>query len=318
MRKIIVLDGKTMGNVDFNLLKSLGEVEYYDLTKAEEVKERITDANVILTNKVVLNADSLKSANNLELICEMATGFNNIDTEYAKSRGIAVTNVAGYSTNTVAQHTFATLLHIYDEIAYYDNYVKSGEYSKSPIFTHIDREFNDVAGKKWGIIGLGAIGRKVAQIATAFGAEVQYYSASGNNNTPDYNRVELDELLATSDIISIHSPLNEKTSGLINYENLKKMKKEAVLINMGRGPIVVEEDLAKALDEDLIKAAALDVFVVEPISEKSPLTKIKNKEKIVLTPHIAWASVEARERLFRDLIKNIEAFYKGEKRNRIV
>lgn len=318
MKNIVVLDGKTLGSVDFNLLKTFGEVKVYDITKGNEVEERIKDAHIILTNKVILNEDNLKKASNVELICEMATGYNNIDVEYAKSRGIAVTNVAGYSTNTVAQHTFATLLHLYDEIAYYDNYIKSGEYAKSPIFTHIDREYNDIAGKKWGIIGLGAIGRKVAAIATAFGAEVQYYSASGKNNNPDYDKVGLDELLTTSDIISIHAPLNDTTTGLINYENLKKMKNNAVLINMGRGPIVVDEDLAKALDENLIKGAALDVFVTEPIKEENPLLKIKNKEKLVVTPHIAWASVEARERLFDGILENIKAFYSGEQKNRIV
>jgi len=318
MRKIVILDGISMGNVDFSLLDSLGEVTYYDLTEDNEVASRIQDANVILTNKVELNRDNLSNAKNLELICEMATGFNNIDIEYAKEKGIAVTNVAGYSTNSVAQHTFATLLHLYNEIAYYDDYVKSGNYAKSPIFTHIDREFNDISGKIWGIIGLGAIGRKVAAIATAFGAKVQYYSASGNNNNADYTKVELDELLSTSDIISIHAPLNDKTLGLINYENLKKMKKSSVLVNMGRGPIVKEEDLAKALDEGLIKGAALDVFVSEPIGKDSPLLQIKNKDRLVATPHIAWASVEAREKLFGYLIENIEAFYKGEKKNRIV
>ncbi|MDD7793113.1 D-2-hydroxyacid dehydrogenase [Clostridium sp. 'White wine YQ'] len=318
MRSIVILDGRTMGNVNFELLKEFGDVKYYDITPSELVAERVKDANVILTNKVVLNESNLSGNTKLELICEMATGYNNIDVEYAKERNIAVTNVAGYSTNTVAQHTFATLLHIYDEIAYYDNYVKSGEYSKSPIFTNLDKEYNDISGKTWGIVGLGAIGRKVAQIAVAFGANVQYYSTSGQNNNSDYKRVELDELLRTSDILSIHSPLNDKTQGLMNYDNISKMKKNAVLINMGRGPIVVDEDLARALDEDIIKAAALDVFKVEPINEDNPLLKIKNKQKLVVTPHIAWASLESRERLFSNLIDNIKAFYAGENKNRIV
>ncbi|MEQ8199165.1 MAG: NAD(P)-dependent oxidoreductase, partial [Clostridiaceae bacterium] len=226
--------------------------------------------------------------------------------------------VAGYSTASVAQHTFATLLHIYDEIAYYDNYVKSGEYSKSHTFTNLDREFRDISGKVWGIIGLGAIGKRVARIAEAFGVEVQYYSTSGVNNSSEYKNVSFDELLKTSDIISIHAPLNEKTSGLINYDAISRMKRNAVLINMGRGPIVVEADLAKALNEHLIKAAALDVFQTEPIKEDNPLLSISNKEKLVMTPHIAWASLESRERLVNEIIKNISAFYKGEKRNRIV
>lgn len=317
MKKIVVLDSKTLGNVNFDKLKEFGEVVLYEKTKAEEVEERVKDASIILTNKVVLNKDNLKNAEKLEIICETATGFNNIDTEYAKSKNIAVTNVAGYSTPTVAQHTFATLLHLYDKIGYYDEFVKSGEYSKSGMFTNLDKPFNDIEGKKWGIVGLGNIGKKVAKIAEAFGAEVVYYSTSGKNNNSDYKRVELDELLSESDIISIHSPLNTNTQGLFNYDNLKKMKKSAVLINMGRGPIVVEKDLAKAIDENIIAGAGLDVFSVEPIPEDSPLLKIKNKEKIVMTPHIAWASIEARERLFNDLIENIKAFYRGEKRNRV-
>ena len=317
MKKIVVLDAITLGNVDFDKLKEFGEVILYDKTKAEDVEERIKDASIILTNKVVLNKDNLKDAEKLEIICETATGFNNIDVEYAKSKNIAVTNIAGYSTPTVAQHTFATLLHLYDKIGYYDEFVKSGEYSKSGMFTNLDRPFNDIEGKTWGIIGLGNIGKMVAKIAEAFGAKVVYYSTSGKNNNSDYKRVELDELLSESDIISIHSPLNKNTEGLFNYDNLKKMKKTSVLINMGRGPIVVEEDLAKAIDENIISGAALDVFSVEPMPENSPLLKIKNKEKIVMTPHIAWASIEARERLFNDLIENIKAFYKGERRNRV-
>lgn len=317
MKKIVVLDSKTLGNVNFDKLKEFGEVVLYEKTKAEEVEERVKDASIILTNKVVLNKDNLKNAEKLEIICETATGFNNIDTEYAKSKNIAVTNVAGYSTPTVAQHTFATLLHLYDKIGYYDEFVKSGEYSKSGMFTNLDKPFNDIEGKKWGIVGLGNIGKKVAKIAETFGSKVVYYSTSGKNNNSNYKRVELDELLSESDIISIHSPLNSNTQGLFNYDNLKKMKKSAVLINMGRGPIVVEKDLAKAIDENIIAGAGLDVFSVEPMPEDSPLLKIKNKEKIVMTPHIAWASIEARERLFNDLIENIKAFYRGEKRNRV-
>ncbi|MDS0528519.1 D-2-hydroxyacid dehydrogenase [Clostridium sp. SHJSY1] len=317
MKNIVILDGMTLGNVEFKNLKEFGKVVYYDKTDQKDVSMRIKDASIVLTNKVVLNEDNLKEAKNLELICEAATGFNNIDIKYAKARNIAVTNVAGYSTPTVAQHTFATLLHLYDKIAYYDKFVKSGQYSKSGMFTNLDRPFNDIEGKVWGIVGLGTIGKKVAKIADAFGAKVVYYSTSGKNNNSDYNRVELEELLKESDIISIHAPLNDRTQGLFNYENLSKMKKSAVLVNMGRGPIVVDEDLSKALDEEIIAAAALDVFSVEPTPENNPLLHIKNKDRLVMTPHIAWASVEARNRLFTDLIENIRAFYREEKRNRV-
>lgn len=317
MKNIVVLDGITLGDVNYRLLDEFGKVIYYDKTSELEVKDRIREANIVLTNKVVLNKDNLKEAKNLELICETGTGFNNIDIKYAKEKNIAVTNVAGYSTSTVAQHTFATLLYLYDKIGYYDNYVKSSKYADSDIFTNLKVPFHDIDGKVWGIVGLGSIGRRVAKIAEAFGAKVVYYSTSGQNNDSVYERVELDKLLKESDIISIHAPLNHSTLGLFNYNNIKKMKRNAVLVNMGRGPIVVEEDLSIAIDEELIGGAALDVFAVEPMEKDNPLLKIKNKEKLVLTPHIAWASVEARDRLFNDLIQNIKAFYEGVKRNRV-
>jgi glycerate dehydrogenase len=317
MKKIVVLDGKTLGNVDYIKLNEFGQVIYYDLTLKEEVAERIKDANIVLTNKVVLNRENLKNANELELICEAATGYNNIDIEYARERKIAVTNVTGYSTTTVAQHTFAMLLHLYDKINYFDNYIKSGEYSKSPMFTNLDVQYKDLCGKVWGIIGLGNIGKRVAKIAQAFGARVVYYSTSGKNADSDYARVEFDSLLKQSDIISIHAPLNEKTEGLINYEAFTKMKKEAVVINVARGPIIVDEDLARAIDEEIIGGAALDVFKVEPIPADNPLLNIKNKDKIILTPHIAWASEEARNRLFTDLLENINAYNRKEIRNRV-
>ena len=317
MKKIVVLDGKTLGNVDYIRLNEFGQVIYYDLTLKQEVAERIKDANIILTNKVVLDKENLKSATDLELICEMATGYNNIDVKYAKENNIAVTNVTGYSTTTVAQHTFAMLLHLYDNINYFDNFIKSGEYSKSVMFTNIEMPYKDLCGKVWGIIGLGNIGKRVAKIAQAFGARVVYYSTSGKNADSDYARVEFDSLLKQCDIISIHAPLNEKTEGLINYEAFTRMKKDAVLINVARGPIVVDEDLARAIDEEIIGGAALDVFKVEPIPAKNPLLDIKNKERLVLTPHVAWASLEARNRLFADLLENISAFNRGEIRNRV-
>ena len=317
MKKIVVLDGKTLGNVDYIKLNEFGQVIYYDLTLKEEVAERIKDANIIVTNKVALNRENLKNAAELELICEAATGYNNIDIEYAKERKIAVTNVTGYSTTTVAQHTFAMLLHLYDKINYFDNYIKSGEYSKSPMFTNLEVPYKDLCGKVWGIIGLGNIGKRVAKIAQAFGARVVYYSTSGKNADSDYARVEFDSLLKQSDIISIHAPLNEKTEGLINYEAFTKMKKDAVVINVARGPIIVDEDLARAIDEDIIGGAASDVFKVEPIPADNPLLNIKNKDKIVLTPHIAWASEEARNRLFADLLENISTFNRKEIRNRV-
>jgi glycerate dehydrogenase len=317
MKKIVVLDGKTLGNVDYIKLNEFGQVVYYDLTSKDEVAERVKDANIVLTNKVVLNRENLKDATQLELICETATGYNNIDIEYAKEKNIAVTNVTGYSTTTVAQHTFAMLLHLYDNISYFDNYIKSGEYSKSSMFTNLEMPYKDLCGKVWGIIGLGSIGKRVAKIAQAFGARVVYYSTSGKNADSDYARVEFDSLLKQCDIISIHAPLNEKTEGLINYEVFTKMKKDEVLINVARGPIIVDEDLARAIDEEIIGGAALDVFKVEPIPAENPLLNIKNKERLVLTPHIGWASEESRNRLFTDLLENISAYNRSEIRNRV-
>lgn len=317
MKKIVILDGKTLGEISLEKLSEIGEVRYYDTTDISEVKERVREANIVLTNKVILNRENLSEANNLEFIAEVATGFNNIDIEYAKEKGIGVANVAGYSTNAVVQHTFAATLALLDEVAYYDNYVKSGEYSKSGLFTCLDRSYYEIEGKTWGIIGLGNIGKKVAKIAEAFGAKVVYYSTTGINSNNDFSRVSFDDLLSKSDIISIHAPLNENTLGLINYEALCKMKNSAILVNMGRGPIVVEEDLARAIDEDRIRGAALDVFEVEPIKINSPLLTMKNKDRIILSPHIAWASVEARERLFNEVVENITAFYNGEIRNRV-
>lgn len=317
MKKIVILDGKTLGDIELEKLSEIGEVEYYDTTDISEVKERIRDANIVLTNKVVLNRENLSEASNLEFIAEVATGFNNIDVEYAKEKGIGVANVAGYSTNAVVQHTFALTLSLLDEVTYYDSYVKSGEYSKSGLFTCLDKPYYEIEGKTWGIIGLGNIGRKVAKIAEAFGAKVIYYSTTGNNSNDEFSRVSFNELLSKSDIISIHAPLSKNTLGLLDYEALCKMKNSSILVNMGRGPIVVEEDLARAIDENKIRGAALDVFEVEPIKINSPLLTMKNKDKIILSPHIAWASVEARERLFNEVIENIIAFYNGEIRNRV-
>ena len=291
MKRIVILDGKTLGDIKLEKLSEIGEVKYYDTTDISEVKDRVRDANIVLTNKVVLNRENLSEANNLEFIAEVATGFNNIDVEYAKEKGIGVANVAGYSTNAVVQHTFAVALALLDEVTYYDSYVKSGDYSKSGLFTCLDKPYYEIEGKTWGIIGLGNIGKKVAKIAEAFGAKVVYYSTTGNNSNDEFSRVSFDELLSKSDIISIHAPLSFLVSLMWH--------------------------IARAIDENKIRGAALDVFEVEPININSPLLTMKNKDKIILSPHIAWASVEARERLFNEVIENIIAFYNGEIRNRV-
>lgn len=317
MKKIVILDGKTLGDISIEKLNEIGEVQYYEATDESQVVERIKDANIILTNKVVLNRNNMKDAKNLEFIAETATGFNNIDIDYAKEHKIGVANVAGYSTNAVVQHTFASALGLLDQVVYYDRYVKEGEYSKSGSFTCLNKPYYEIENKVWGIIGLGAIGNRVGNIAEAFGAEVIYYSTSGKNSSTQFKKVSFEELLEKSDIISIHAPLNENTKGLINYEALIKMKSSAILVNMGRGPIVVEKDLARAIEEEQIRGAALDVYETEPVGEDNILLSIKNKDKLLLSPHIAWASIEARERLFNEVVENIKAFYNGKDRNRV-
>ena len=317
MKKIVILDGKTLGDISIEKLNEIGEVQYYEATDESQVVERIKDANIILTNKVVLNRNNMKDAKNLEFIAETATGFNNIDIDYAKEHKIGVANVAGYSTNAVVQHTFASALGLLDQVVYYDRYVKEGEYSKSGSFTCLNKPYYEIENKVWGIIGLGAIGNRVGKIAEAFGAEVIYYSTSGKNSSTQFKKVSFEELLEKSDIISIHAPLNENTKGLINYEALIKMKSSAILVNMGRGPIVVEKDLARAIEEEQIRGAALDVYETEPVGEDNILLSIKNKDKLLLSPHIAWASIEARERLFNEVVENIKAFYNGKDRNTV-
>jgi glycerate dehydrogenase len=256
----------------------------------------------------VLDRFILENCPNVKLICVAATGLNNVDLKAAEERGITVKNVSDYSSNSVAQLTFALLLQLINQVSYFDNYVKQGGYARSNIFTHLQPPYWEINGKQFGIIGLGNIGRQVARIASAFGSRVVYYSASGKNNNPDYQRLELKDFLATSDIISIHAPLNEYTRNLINYERLQQMKRSAVLVNVGRGGIVNEADLARALNENLLAGAGIDVFETEPIKADNPLLQIKEPAKLVLTPHIAWASLEARTLLLDKVQQNIQEF----------
>ena len=318
--KLCVLDAKTLGaDIDITPFRSCGEVEVYDLTAPEEVAQRVKDVDVIITNKVVLNESNLKEAKSLKLITLLATGYNNIDIAYAKERGIGVANVAGYSTESVAQHTFAMLLHLVEHNSQYDAYVKSKRYATSETFSFIAWPFHELSGKTLGIIGFGAIGKAVARIGEAFGMKVIYYSTSGQNTKdPHYESVALEVLLEESDVVSIHAPYNEKTHGLIGYRQLAQMKSGAYLLNLGRGKIVVEEDLAKALNEELIAGAGLDVLGVEPIEAENPLFEVKDQNKLFITPHIGWASVESRKVLIQEVIENIRAFNKGHRRNRIV
>lgn len=317
--KIGVLDAATLGkDLDLSPLSQCGELIIYDLTKPSEVAERICDLDIILTNKVILNETNLPVAKQLKMIGLFATGYNNIDITYAKEHHIAVANVAGYSTQSVVQHTFALLLSLMEHIHLYDNYVKEGYYVHSQTFTYIKWPYHELKGQTLGIIGLGEIGSAVAKVATAFDMQVIYYSTSGNHHTDAYQEVDLQTLLKQSDVVSIHAPYNERTHHLIHYEAMKQMKKTAYLLNLGRGNIIVEADLAKALNENVIAGAALDVLEKEPMQEDHPFFKVKDKNKLLITPHIAWSSIEARNKLVQEVVLNIRAFQKGEKRNRIV
>lgn len=282
----------------------------YGFSSQEEARERTKDADVVIINKVPINEQTIGEAEHLKLVCVTATGTNNLDKEYLASHNIAWRNVAGYSTESVAQHTFAMLFYLMERLPYYDEYVKSEKYIGDTVFTHFEKVFHELCGKTWGIVGLGNIGRRVADIAKLFGCRVIYYSTSGKNNQPDYERVEFDTLLAESDIISVHAPLDSNTEGLMNREAFAKMKKSAIFLNLGRGPIVVEEDLAEALERGVIAAAGLDVLAIEPMSESNPLRRIKDSERLFITPHIAWASIEARTRLMKTIEGQIEEFFK--------
>jgi len=310
--KIVFLDRKTIGeDLDLSGFDRFGEVIMYDFSSPDEVPERVTDADIIVLNKTQINEKTIHTAKNLKLVCVTATGTNNLDKEYLDKRGIAWRNVAGYSTETVAQHTFAMLFYLLEHLPYYDEYVKSGTYAGDRLFTHFARNFHELNGLNYGIIGLGAIGHRVAEIAETFGCNVRYYSTSGKNHDTKYKELSFDELLSTSDIISVHAPLNSDTENLINKEALSKMKKNAIFLNLGRGPIVVEKDLCDAIDSETIAGAGLDVLCVEPMETDSPFLKMKKKDNIIITPHIAWASVEARRRLMAIIEEQIAEFLKN-------
>ena len=317
--KIVFMEADTLGNdVDLSIFEPFGEVVKYAKSEPAENAKRVEDADVIIVNKVPMNETTLANAKNLKLILVTATGTNIVDFEYTNRRGIDVRNVKNYSTESVIQHTFALLFYVYEKLSFYDQFVKSGDYARSDIFSMFSNKFHELYGKTWGIIGLGAIGKGVAKVAEAFGAKVIYYSTSGKNSNPDYEQVDFDTLLATSDIISIHAPLNAQTNDLIGEEEFKKMKSSAILLNLGRGPIVNEAALAHALLNDEIQAAGLDVLTVEPMLPENPLLQVKDSTKLIITPHIAWATVEARTRCVEEVCKNLKDYLAGGERNRVI
>lgn len=304
--KIVFLDAISMGDVSLEEIASLGEFTSYPSSTAQQARERVKEADVALLNKVVVDQAFLDAAPRLKLVCEAGTGINNIDVELCKKRGVVVRNVAGYSTDSVAQTAWMHILNLAGRAFHYQDFVRSGEYSKNPVHVDYRHPFVELAGKTLGIVGMGAIGQKVAAIARAFGMEVVYFSTSGTGHCKDYPCVSLDELLERSDVISIHAPYNERTAGLIGYEQFRKMKPTAYLVNTGRGGIAVEADLARALDEGLIAGAALDVYVKEPLPAESPLMHLVHPERLLFSPHIAWNSKEARARLAHEMAENIK------------
>ncbi len=306
--KIVLLDAKTLGvDIDIEPIKTFGTLTIFETTNKNQTLDRIKDADIIITNKVVISKEHMLNSPNLKLICVAATGMNNIDLVAAKEFGIEVKNVSGYSTTSVVQHTFALAFYLLEQLNYYDDAVKSKKWSASNLFTDLTYSFSEIKGKKWGIIGLGSIGKEVAKIASAFGADVSYYSTSSTKHSSDYPHLELNELLSNCDIISIHSPLNETTANLIHGSNLPLLKDGALLLNLGRGGIINEGDLAIAIDSQNI-LAGLDVTKIEPIEPDNPLLRVKNKNRLLITPHIAWASREARVKLVEGIVRNIEEF----------
>ena len=305
--KIVYLDSATVGETPMDGIAELGELVCWPESTPEEALERVRDCNVLIVNKVLVTRALLDAAPELRLVCEAATGVNNIDLEACRERNIPVRNVAGYSTDSVVQTTFMHILSLMGNAPYFDNTVKDGTYSKGTLFTDVSRPYIEIKGKRIGIVGMGAIGTGVARVAEAFGMEVVYYSTSGTGHCKEWPSISLGELMRTSDVISIHAPYNERTAGLIGAGELAMMKPSAIIVNMGRGGIVDETALAEVIDNDLIGGAALDVFTKEPLPGDSPLLRTRHPEKLRFTPHTAWASTEALTRLVNCIADNIRA-----------
>ena len=313
--KIIILDRLTLGeDLDISYLYKIGEVVSYDTTTPDCVEERIKDADVIFVNKLKLNEENLKDAKNLKLICEAATGYDNIDIDYCKKRGIAVCNVPGYSVYSVSQITVAMALYLCNHISEYTRYVKDGTYINSSSANILTPVYNELYSKTWGIIGYGAIGKRVGEIAKALGCNIICYKRKKEEGV---KCVDLDTLLSESDIISVHIPLTEETKNLISKEKIKLLKKNAIFINTARGADVDEEAICLALKEGKIAGLGCDVYSIEPLPKNSPYVEIKDYYNVCLTPHMAWGAKEARERCFDIMIKNMNAFFNGEILNRV-
>lgn len=313
--KTVFLDAATVGSdVSLDGLKEFGELVLYDNTKAGEAASRITDCDIVITNKVKVYRDEIDSAKSLKLICVAATGVNCVDVEYAASKGIPVKNVPAYSTESVAQVIFMHILNLVGHGMYFNEIVHNGNYSRSAMFSDVMNPFFELKGKRMGIIGMGNIGSRVAELSVAFGMSVSYYSTSGTAHCKAYPCIGLDELLSGSDIVSVNCPLNPKTRNLLTYRELSKMKPGAYVVNASRGGIINEKDLVNALNDGLIAGAAVDTFETEPLPIDHPyLSELKDKSALILSPHIGWTSKEARIRLVEVLIDNIRGFLSGSK-----
>ena len=314
--KIVILERNSVGtDVEVSCFEKFGEVICYDNTVERHVAERIGDADIIIGNKAPLNESTLKDAANVKLICLFSTGYDCVDIDYCRGRNIKVANVVDYCTDAVSQHTFAMLFYLLEHLRHYDDYVKNGTYGAQDRFSNFDLPFVELKDKIWGIVGMGHIGRKVAGIAQAFGCHVIFYSASGKSSCTEYERVDLDTLLRTSDFLSLHCPLSERTRGLIDKNALQKMKQTAILLNVARGPVINNADLYWALQNEEIKAAGLDVLEKEPIGSDNLLGRIQDSNRLLITPHMAWAATEARIRIVEEVFQNIEAYLNGKDRN---
>lgn len=308
--KIVILDGNTVsqGDLSWSMLDELAEVEVYDRTSAEDVVKRCKDAEMVLTNKVVLDSFTLNQLPRLMYIGVLATGYNVVDLEAAEKQNIVVTNIPAYSTKSVAQMVFSHLLNIVSMVGKYAERNREGEWTRSEDFCYLRHNLFELSRKRFGIVGLGNIGMEVAKIANAFDMEVFAYTSKTGELPYGIRRVSIDELFTSSDVISLHCPLNEETHHMVDAKRLKSMKPSAILINTGRGPLVKDDELAEALNANVIAAYGADVMTVEPPESNNPLLKAKN---CYLTPHIAWATREARQRLMRICRDNIKAFLDG-------
>lgn len=314
--KIALLERQSLGEqADLSPLKRLGEVQTYATTSAEELPDRLHDVDIAVSNKIPIDATGLAKANRLKLICLSATGTDSVDLSATQAKGIAVANITNYSTDAVAQQTMALALGLLTNLVGFDRFVKTGGYTDNYSGDYYRNTIHEIAGHQWGIIGTGHIGQKVAQLATAFGAQVSYFSPTGNTTHNNYQAKSLEQLLTTSDIVSVHTKYSKLTADLLAKPQFKLMKPTAMLLNVSRGRVINENDLAWALNTGQIAAAGLDVTRHEPMQADDALLQIQDSRKLIITPHIGWASVEARQRAVDEIGLNIAAFQRGEQRN---